>query len=226
MSFWTVPRSARSRHALLLGDELVQEQQQRGRGVDRHRGRDLAERDAVEEDPHVLEGVDRDAGPPDLAGRARVVGVVAELRRQVERDREPRLPALEQVAEPRVRLLGRGEARVLANRPRPAPVHVGVRPARVRELARQLQLVAGVVRRVDRLELDARVGLALLRARHALIVRPGGFGEVSAEPQGRAARPDAASSVAAVFMNTAAPCVLASERASHPCDEWHSAKPS
>src|SRR5919198_967749 len=31
--------------ALLLADELVEEQQDRGRGVDRHRGRDLVERD-------------------------------------------------------------------------------------------------------------------------------------------------------------------------------------
>ena len=114
-------------HALLLGDELVEQQQQRGRRVDRHRRRDLVERDAVEEQLHVGDRVDRDAGAPDLAERARIVGVVAELRRQVERDREARLPALEQVAEARVRLLRRREAGVLADRPRPAAVHVGVR---------------------------------------------------------------------------------------------------
>ena len=50
-------------------------------------------------------------GPADLALGARVVGVEPELRRQVERDREPRLALLEQVAVARVRLLGRGEAR-------------------------------------------------------------------------------------------------------------------
>ena len=42
---------------------------------------------------HVLDRVDRDAGPADLAGRDRVVRVVAELRRQVERDREAGLAA-------------------------------------------------------------------------------------------------------------------------------------
>ena len=112
--------------------------------------------------------VDRDAGPPDLARGARVVGVVAELRRQVERDREPGLAALEQVAEARVRLLGRGEARVLADRPRPPAVHVRVGAARERELARELELqVRNVLVRVDRLDLDPGVGLAaILGVRH------------------------------------------------------------
>ena len=105
MSFWTVPRSAAGVDSLLLGDEFVEEQQQRGGRVDRHRRRDLAERDAGEQDLHVGERVDRDAGAADLAERARVVGVVAELGRQVERDREPGLAALEEIAVARVRLL-------------------------------------------------------------------------------------------------------------------------
>ena len=172
MSFCTVPRSAVAGHALLLGDELVEEQQQRGGRVDRHRGRDLAERDAVEKDPHVRERVDRDTGAADLAERVRVVGVVAELGREVERDREPRLAAVEQVAEACVRLLGRGEARVLADRPRPAAVHVRIGAPGVRKLARELELgAADVVSRVDGLDLDARVRLALLRARHGVMVR-------------------------------------------------------
>src|SRR5215510_4865534 len=47
-----------------------------------------------------------------------------------------------------------------------------------------------------------------------------------AVPSGRAARPDAASSVAPVEVTTGAPCVLASERPSHPDDEQRPAKPS
>jgi hypothetical protein len=39
--------------ALLLADELIEEQEQRGGGVDRHRRRDLAERDIGEEELHV-----------------------------------------------------------------------------------------------------------------------------------------------------------------------------
>ncbi len=54
----------------------------------------------------------------------------------------------------------------------------------------------------------------------------GGVGEIATVPPGRAARPDPASSVASVGTTTKAPCVLGSERASHPDDERHSANPS
>ncbi len=77
--------------------------------------------------------VDRDADPPDLAGRQRVVGVHAELGRQVERGRQARRAGREQVAEALVGLLGRREPGVLAHRPRPAAVHRGVDAPGVRE---------------------------------------------------------------------------------------------
>src|SRR5438094_709508 len=54
----------------------------------------------------------------------------------------------------------------------------------------------------------------------------GGFGEKEAVPPGRAARPVAASSVAPIALAIGAPCVLPTERASHPGDEHHSAKTS
>jgi hypothetical protein len=59
--------------ALLLRDELIEEEQKRGRRVDRHRRRDLPERDAVEEELHVGDRVDRDAGTPYLADGPGVV---------------------------------------------------------------------------------------------------------------------------------------------------------
>src|SRR5439155_20911198 len=55
---------------------------------------------------------------------------------------------------------------------------------------------------------------------------PGGFGEIESVSPGRAARPVAASSVAPIALAIDAPCVLPTERASHPGDELHSAKPS
>jgi hypothetical protein len=55
------------------------------------------ERDPLEEPPHVVEGVDRDADASHLARAIGCVRVVAHLRGQVERHGEPRLPALEQV---------------------------------------------------------------------------------------------------------------------------------
>ena len=103
---------------------------------------------------------------PDLALGARVVGVEPELGRKVEGDREPRLPLREQIAIAGVRLLGRGEARVLADRPGAAAVHVSVDPARERRGARRLELGRRVLRPVDRLDLDSRLGQALIGRRH------------------------------------------------------------
>ena len=57
----------RAGHALLLGDQFVEQEQQRRRGVDRHRRRDLVERDPVQQHLHVGDRVDRDARAPHLA---------------------------------------------------------------------------------------------------------------------------------------------------------------
>ena len=113
------------RHALLLADQLVEQQQDRRRRVDRHRGRDLVERDLVEGGAHVLERVEiATPGAADLAQAQRVVGVAPELRREVERHRQPGRAVLEQVAVAAVGLLGGRVARVLAHRPAPRAVHL------------------------------------------------------------------------------------------------------
>jgi hypothetical protein len=70
MSVWIV---LRARDALLLADADVEGEQDRRGRVDRHRSRDLVERDAAEERLHVRERVDRDALAADLAERARMV---------------------------------------------------------------------------------------------------------------------------------------------------------
>ena len=57
---------------------------------------------------------------PDLAGGPLVVGVEPHLGRQVESGRQARLALAEQELEALVRRLGRAEAGVLADRPRPA----------------------------------------------------------------------------------------------------------
>src|ERR671910_564087 len=53
-----------------LADADVEREQDRGRPVDRHRGRYLAERDAGEQVEHVVERVDRHALDADLAEAA------------------------------------------------------------------------------------------------------------------------------------------------------------
>ena len=66
------------RHPLLLGHQLVEQQQDGRRRVDGHRRRDLVEREAGQQQPHVLERVD---GHADLAHLA--------LRRGDGRSRSP-----------------------------------------------------------------------------------------------------------------------------------------
>jgi hypothetical protein len=149
-----------ARDALLLADADVVGEDDRGRRVDRHGGRDVGERDASEQRLHVGERVDRDALAADLAQRARVIRVVAHERRHVERGREPRLPVVEEVPEALVRLLRGAEAGELPHRPQPAAVHRRVHAPRERvlagvaEVARVVDL--GVLGRVERLVLDTR----------------------------------------------------------------------
>ncbi len=116
-------------HALLLGHDQVEGEQDRRRGVDGHRGRDAVERDAVEQAAHVGDRRDRHADAPDLAARQRVVGVVADLGRQVEGHREAGRALLEKVAVAAVRLGRVGEAGVLAHRPAPLAIALGVEAA-------------------------------------------------------------------------------------------------
>ena len=77
-----------ARHALLLGDQLVEQQQDGAGGVDRHRRRDLVHREVGHEQAHVGQRVDGHADLAHLALGPGVVGVVAHLRRQVEGARE------------------------------------------------------------------------------------------------------------------------------------------
>ena len=110
-------------HAPLLGQGEVHRQEDGGRGVDRHRDADLVERDAVEQDGHVLERVDGHADLADLARGQGVVGIEAELGRQVEGDAQAGLALVEEIAIAGVGFPGGAEAGVLAHGPEPAAVH-------------------------------------------------------------------------------------------------------
>ena len=111
MSFWTVPESAdRCDAAPLRRRDIHREQDDRGR-VDGHRGRDAVERDIREQGVHVLDRVDRHADPADLAGRERVIRVVADLRRQIEGHAQPHHPLRQQISVSPIRFGGGPEAR-------------------------------------------------------------------------------------------------------------------
>jgi hypothetical protein len=106
MSFWVEPRALES---VLLRHRHVEGEHPGCRGVDRHRGVHLIERDPVEQRVHVALVRDRDPDLADLAARQHVVGVVARLGGEVEGDREAGL-ALRQVAP--VELVGAPGVRV------------------------------------------------------------------------------------------------------------------
>ena len=129
-----------ARDATLVGDGDVEGEQDRRRGVDRHRGRDLAQRQAVEQHLHVVDRADRHADPAHLAlprpaRRRRSPSGWAGRRRPTS----PVWPCVEQVAEAPVGFGGGGEAGVLAHRPQPAAIHGRLDAARERELARHAQ---------------------------------------------------------------------------------------
>ena len=81
-----------------------------------------AERDALEQAPHVAEMGDRHADLADLAAGERMVGVVAGLGRQIEGDRKPGLTLGEVLPVKLVGGLGRGMAGIGAEQPGLVPL--------------------------------------------------------------------------------------------------------
>src|SRR5262245_40446882 len=94
-----------------------------------------------------------------------MVGVVPHLRREIERDGQTRLPGLEQMMKPDVRLFGRSEPGILAHGPQPATVHRGMYATRVGKRARSAQiavrLAAPIRRAVHRPPFAHRDGTSL-----------------------------------------------------------------
>ncbi len=158
-------------HALFLRHQLVQQQEDRRGGVDRHRRGDLREGDAGEQAPHVVDGVDGDADLAHLPGGASVVRVEAHLGGEVEGHREAGLAGVEQGPEAGVGLLGGAEAGVLAHGPEAAAVHLGMESARVGVLAgvavaARILVGGGVLGPVEALQPDAGgCGTRLLHGR-------------------------------------------------------------
>ncbi|MPL82808.1 hypothetical protein SDC9_28757 [bioreactor metagenome] len=150
-------RELLARHALLLaGDDEVRQHRNDG-AVHRHRDRDLLERDAVEQDLHVLDTVDRDARLADIADDARVIAVIAAVGRQVEGDRDALLACGQRLAVEGVTLLGGREARILPDRPGTAGIHRGAHAAGEGREARQgaqMRQLCGVLLGVEGLHLD------------------------------------------------------------------------
>ena len=185
MSFWMRPGEGLPVGPLLLGDHQVHREDHRRRRVDRHRRRDVAERDAVEQPLHVGERHDADAALADFAERELVIGIAAHQRRQVEGHAEPAAARLEQRLEALVGLLRRPEPGELPHGPELAAVAGRVNAAGVGELAGIVQVarrieVGQVVRGVetvdraagDRRERDRALGRLLQRRLEDLPLPP------------------------------------------------------
>ena len=137
------PRNA----ALLRADDVHREQDRPGR-VDRHARAHLVKGDALEQEVHVLDAVDRHADAAHFAFGERGIAIESHLRREVEGDTESGLSGVEQEAESLVGLARRAEARVLAHRPEPAAIHRGLHAARERKVSRVAELAGFVELRV------------------------------------------------------------------------------
>ena len=173
MSFWIVPDELVLRHALLLGRHDVARQHRQHGAVHGHRHAHLVERDAVEQDLHVLDGVDGHARLADVADHARMIGIVAAVGGEIERHREAHLAGREIGAIELVALLGGREAGILAHRPGPAGIHRGLGPARERREARQRAQgleAFEIGRGVERLHDDA-LGRHPVERRHGLVAQ-------------------------------------------------------
>ena len=122
----------------------VERKQNARRRVDGHRGGDFVERNAVEEALHVLDGVDGHADLADFAERHRVVGVVADLRGQIEGHRESRGSVGEEEFVAAIGLFCVAHAGVLAHGPEASAIHGGLDAAREGVFAGIAEVAVGV----------------------------------------------------------------------------------
>src|SRR6185312_11009703 len=152
---------------LFPGKGGVQRQENKTGGIDGHRRADRFQPDPLEQQFHVVEGVDGNAGLPHLALRERVVAVVADLCWKVEGDAQAHDALAEEVVVARVAFFGGGKAGILSHRPQLAAVHVGLDAPGIGVLAWQRGSVGAVVRargggqiccRVDLFDGNAAVG--------------------------------------------------------------------
>ena len=150
------------------GDGNVERQQNARRRVDGHRGGDLVERDAVEEPLHVLDGVDGHSHFTDLAECHGIVGVIADLRGQVESYRQPRGPVRNEEFVTAIALFRVSHPGVLTHGPETTAVHRGLDAAREGVFAGE----AEVALRIKICEVGGSVdGLGLI-CRHRAVTAP------------------------------------------------------
>ena len=128
-------RKLGGRDALLLAGHDEQRQDWQHRAVHGHGYAHLGQRDAVEQGAHIVDGIDGNARHAHVAAHAGVVAIVAAVRGEVEGDRKALLAAREIAPVEGVRILRRGEARILPDGPGLLDVHGGIGAAQERRQA-------------------------------------------------------------------------------------------
>ena len=121
--------------AVSLCDGDVQREQDDRGGVDRHRGRDLLEIDASKEPLHVFNRINRHTDLADLPHCHGIIGVVTDLRREVEGYRKTGGAVRQQIFVAAIRFLGVTHTGVLAHGPQSSAVHRGLNAASERILS-------------------------------------------------------------------------------------------
>ena len=125
---------------------------------------------------HVGERVDRDADIADLGGRHLVIGVVAALGRQIERDQDLLGADLDQLAEALVAGLGVAEAGIGRDHERIGAVHAGPVAAGERDTRRESRDRAGSRSRSARDARACRAARPRCRYRSTNFLRSGPAG--------------------------------------------------
>ena len=111
------------RSALLLSGDDVERQNRKHSTVHRHGDGHLVQRNLVEQNLHVENGVDSHTGFTDITDHTRVIGVVTAVRGQVESHRQTFLTGSQVAAIEGVGLLSSGETGILTDGPRAENVH-------------------------------------------------------------------------------------------------------
>ena len=139
------------RDALLLARDDEEREDRNDRAVHGHRHRHLVERDAVEQDFHILDGVNGDPRLADIADNAGMVRVIAAVGGEVERDAQALLPGGKVAAVEGIGFFGGREACILADGPWPSRIHRCAHTACERRKTGKAR-IACVLCRVERLD--------------------------------------------------------------------------
>ena len=125
------------RNPLLFTSDDEKRQDRNDRAVHRHRHRHLVQWNAVEQNFHVLDGIDGNARLANITNDARMVAVIAAMGGKIECNRKALLPGGQIAAIEGVRFLGGRETGILTDGPWAARIHRRTHTARERRKARK-----------------------------------------------------------------------------------------